>query len=198
MGGERKLSLEDILDHRAYERVRDDMRSRVIGVKRLRRLHLGGVVTVSFENRLTMQNQIQEMLRVERVVTDEGVLEELRAFNPLIPEPGQLCATLFVELTSDEEMRKWLPELVGIENSMVLRLADGGIVRGLVDSQHAEGLTRDAVTAAVHYLSFDFTDQQVEQFSRGGVSLCCDHPNYPEVLDLGESTVLELLTDLRA
>jgi len=198
MGGERKLSLEDILDHRAYERVRDDMRSRVIGVKRLRRLHLGGVVTVSFENRLTMQNQIQEMLRVERVVTDEGVLEELRAFNPLIPEPGQLCATLFVELTSDEEMRKWLPELVGIENSMVLRLADGGTVRGLVDSQHAEGLTRDTVTAAVHYLSFDFTDQQVEQFSRGGVSLYCDHPNYPEVLDLGESTVLELLTDLRA
>lgn len=198
MGVGRKLSLEDILDHRAYERVRDDMRSRVIEVKRLRRLHLGGVVTVSFENRLTMQNQIQEMLRVERVVTDEGVMEELRAFNPLIPEPGRLCATLFVELTSDEEMRKWLPELAGIENSMVLRLADGGIVRGLVDAQHAEGLTRDTVTAAVHYLSFDFTDQQVEQFSRGGVSLCCDHPNYPEVLNLGESTVLELLTDLRA
>ena len=84
----RKLSLNDILDHRAYERVREASRANVIELKRRRRLHLGTVVTVSFENRATMLNQIQEMLRVERVVTDEGVMEELKAFNPMIPEPG--------------------------------------------------------------------------------------------------------------
>lgn len=197
MTSKRKLTLNDILDHRAYERVRADMRARVIDVKRRRRMHLGTIVTVSFENRLTMQSQIQEMLRVERVVTDEGVMEELKAFNPMIPEPGQLSATLFIELTSDDQMREWLPKLVNIENSIVLRLADGTEVRGKVDEQHAEGLTRDTVTAAVHYLHFQFTTENVETFAKGGVQLRCDHPNYLEVIELPDFTVTELLTDLR-
>jgi hypothetical protein len=195
--GKRKLALGDILDQRAYERVRDAMRAEVIEVKRRRRLHLGTVVTVSFENRLTMQNQIQEMLRVERVVTDEGVLEELKAFNPMIPEPGQLCATLFVELTSDAQMREWLPKLVGIENSIVLRLADATQVRGTVDEQHAEGLTRETVTAAVHYVRFEFTPDQVQEFAKGGVQLRCDLSNYLEAIELPDFTVAELLNDLR-
>jgi hypothetical protein len=195
--GKRKLVLGDILDQRAYERVRDAMRAEVIEVKRRRRLHLGTVVTVSFENRLTMQSQIQEMLRVERVVTDEGVLEELKAFNPMIPEPGQLCATLFVELTSDAQMREWLPKLVGIENSIVLRLADATQVRGTVDEQHAEGLTRETVTAAVHYVRFEFTPDQVQEFAKGGVQLRCDLSNYLEAIELPDFTVAELLNDLR-
>jgi hypothetical protein len=195
--GKRKLALGDILDQRAYERVRDAMRAEVIEVKRRRRLHLGTVVTVSFENRLTMQSQIQEMLRVERVVTDEGVLEELKAFNPMIPEPGQLCATLFVELTSDAQMREWLPKLVGIENSIVLRLADATQVRGTVDEQHAEGLTRETVTAAVHYVRFEFTPDQVQEFAKGGVQLRCDLSNYLEAIELPDFTVAELLNDLR-
>jgi hypothetical protein len=197
MTSKRKLTLNDILDHRAYERVRDDMRAKVLETKRRRRQHLGTIVTVSFENRLTMQSQIQEMLRVERVVTDEGVMEELKAFNPMIPEPGQLCATLFIELTSDDQMREWLPKLVGIENSIVLRLADGSQVRGTVDEQHAEGLTRDTVTAAVHYLRFEFTPQQIEQFAKGSVQMRCDHPNYLEAIELPDFTVTELLSDLR-
>ena len=197
MTSKRKLTLNDILDHRAYERVRDDMRAKVIETKRRRRQHLGTIVTVSFENRLTMQSQIQEMLRVERVVTDEGVMEELKAFNPMIPEPGQLCATLFIELTSDDQMREWLPKLVGIENSIVLRLSDGSQVRGTVDEQHAEGLTRETVTAAVHYLRFEFTPEQIEQFAKGAVQLRCDLPNYLEAIELPDFTVTELLTDLR-
>ena len=197
MTSKRKLTINDILDHRAYERVREEMRTQVIEVKRRRRMHLGTIVTVSFENRLTMQSQIQEMLRVERVVTDDGVMEELKAFNPMIPEPGQLCATLFIELTSDDQMREWLPKLVGIENSIVLRLADGSEVRGTVDEQHAEGLTRETVTAAVHYVRFAFTSTQIEQFAKGGVQLRCDLSNYLEAIELPDFTVTELLTDLR-
>jgi len=137
------------------------------------------------------------MLRVERTVTDEGVMEELRAYNPMIPEPGQLCATLFIELTSDDQMREWLPRLVGIENSLVIVLADGSKVRCTVDELHAEGLTRETVTAAVHYVRFDFTPAQIEQFAKGGVQLRCDHPNYLEAIELPDFTVTELLTDLR-
>jgi hypothetical protein len=193
----RKLNLADILDHRAYERTREASRANVIELKRRRRLHLGTVVTVSFENRATMLNQIQEMLRVERVVTDEGVMEELKAFNPMIPEPGQLCATLFIELTTEDQMREWLPKLVGIERSIVIRLADGTQIRSVVDEQHAEGLTRETVTAAVHYVRFEFTPEQVAQFAKGEVQVRCDHPNYLEVIELPEFTVAELLTDLR-
>ncbi|MFM8712243.1 MAG: DUF3501 family protein [Actinomycetota bacterium] len=197
MTSKRKLTINDILDHRAYERVREEMRTQVIEVKRRRRMHLGTIVTVSFENRLTMRSQIQEMLRVERVVTDDGVMEELKAFNPMIPEPGQLCATLFIELTTEDQMREWLPKLVGIENSIVLRLADGTEVRGTVDEQHAEGLTRETVTAAVHYVRFAFTSTQIEQFAKGGVQLRCDLSNYLEAIELPDFTVTELLTDLR-
>ena len=197
MTSKRKLTINDILDHRAYERVREEMRTQVIEVKRRRRMHLGTIVTVSFENRLTMQSQIQEMLRVERVVTDDGVMEELKAFNPMIPEPGQLCATLFIELTTEDQMREWLPKLVGIENSIVLRLADGSEVRGTVDEQHAEGLTRETVTAAVHYVNFAFAPAQIEQFAKGGVQLRCDLSNYLEAIELPDFTVTELLTDLR-
>ncbi|MFM7962770.1 MAG: DUF3501 family protein [Actinomycetota bacterium] len=197
MTSKRKLTINDILDHRAYERVREEMRTQVIEVKRRRRMHLGTIVTVSFENRLTMQSQIQEMLRVERIVTDDGVMEELKAFNPMIPEPGQLCETLFIELTTEDQMREWLPKLVGIENSIVLRLADGSEVRGTVDEQHAEGLTRETVTAAVHYVNFAFAPAQIEQFAKGGVQLRCDLSNYLEAIELPDFTVTELLTDLR-
>lgn len=193
----RKLTLNDILDHRAYERIREESRANVIELKRRRRVHLGTVVTVSFENRATMLNQIQEMLRVERVVTDEGVNEELKAFNPIIPEAGQLCATLFIELTTEDQMREWLPKLVGIERSIVVRLSDGTQVRGVVDEQHAEGLTRDTVTAAVHYVRFDFTPEQVATFAKGGVQVRCDLSNYLEAIELPDFTVAELLTDLR-
>ena len=72
-----------------------------------------------------MRFQIQEMARVEKLVTDEGIQDELDIYNPMIPEPGQLCATLFLELTTDDQMREWLPKLVGIERSFVFVLDDG-------------------------------------------------------------------------
>lgn len=193
----RKLTPEDILDLRAYERVREDMRVRVIETKSRRRISLGTIVTVAFENRETMRSQIHEMLRAEKAMDDAAVLEELRAYNPLIPEPGQLCATLFIELTSDAQMREWLPKLVGIERALVLRLADGSSVRAVVDEQHAEGLTREEVTAAVHYVRFEMTPSEVEAFARGGVRLECDLSNYLESVVLPDFTVEELLGDLR-
>jgi hypothetical protein len=143
-----------------------------------------------------MRLQIQEMVRVEKVLTDEGVLEELKAYNPMIPEAGQLCATLFLELTSEDQVREWLPKLAGLENSISLLLADGSRVRGEIDAQHAAGLTRDDVTAAVHYLTFNFTPEQVNAFEAGPVTVECSQPNYLEASALSDSTKTELLTDL--
>ena len=194
----RKLTLDDIADLRAYEREREAFRSKVIAMRKLRRVPLGGLITVSFENRDTMRYQIQEMVRVEKTMTDEGVMEELNAYNPMIPEPGQLCATLFVELTSDAQVREWLPKLAGLENAVSLRLSDGSTVSGRIDEAHAAGLTRTDVTAAVHYLTFDFTGAQIEAFAAGGVTLECSLATYPETAVLGDAVRAELLSDLRA
>lgn len=193
----RKLVLSDILEQRAYERIRETRRAEVIELKRRRRIALGTIVTVMFENRATMQSQIQEMLRVERVVSDEGVLEELKAYNPLIPEAGQLCATVFIELVTDDQMREWLTKLVDIEKSIVIKLANGQVVKSIVDEAHAEQLTRETVTAAVHYIRFEFTPQQVEEFAKGDVQIVSTLSNYLEVVQLADFTVAELLTDLR-
>lgn len=193
----RKLQLNDILDLRAYERERELLRRLVIEIKGRRRVGLGAVVTLMFENRETVKSQIQEMLRAEKVTNDEGVIEELNAYNPLIPEPGQLCATLFVELTTDEQMREWLPKLVGIEGSIVIKLSDGSEVRSITEEGHAETLTRADITAAVHYVRFEFTAAQIDAFARGVVEIVCDHPAYSEVVELPSDVVTELLSDLR-
>lgn len=193
----RKLTLDDIADLRAYERERESFRERVIEMRRRRRVALGTLMSLSFENRDTMRYQIQEMIRVEKTMTDEGVQEELNAYNPMIPDPGQLCATLFVELTSDDQVREWLPKLAGLENSIELELADGSRVRGTIDDQHAAGLTRSDVTAAVHYLTFELSPEQVDSFGAGPVRVGCTLDTYRESAELSAATVAELLTDLR-
>ena len=197
MATSRKLQLTDILDLRAYERVRDERREEIIELKRRRRVQLGTVVTLMFENRATMQSQIHEMMRAEKVVRDEQILEELHAYNPLIPEAGQLSATLFIELTTPEQMLEWLPKLVNIESSIVFKLSDGSTVTAITEEGHAETLTRDNVTAAVHYIRFEFTPQQVEAFATGDVEILCVHPAYIEVANLPQFVIDELLADLR-
>jgi Protein of unknown function (DUF3501) len=197
MNTSRKLVLSDILDLRAYERVREERRVEIIEIKRRRRVHLGTVVTLMFENRATMQSQIHEMMRAEKVVNDEQILEELHAYNPLIPEAGQLSATLFIELTTTEQMLEWLPKLVNIESSIAIQLSDGSTVMSIAEESHAEMLTRDNVTAAVHYIRFEFTPEQVELFGAGEVEILCLHQAYVEVSALPKFVVDELLTDLR-
>ncbi len=192
----RKLTLDDIADVRAYERERDEFRTHVIDLKRRRRVHVGLFVTFLFENRDTIRFQIQEMARVEKLTTDEDIQIELDTYNPMIPNPGQICATMFIELTTDEQMREWLTKLAGVEHAVRLVLSDGTEIPAIIDEQHSEGLTRDHVTAAVHYLRWEFTPEQVAAFGAGNVQLRIDHPEYLEVTELSDATRAELLTDL--
>ena len=190
-----KLTVDDIADARAYEREREQFRERIIELKRRRRVHLGTIVSLVFENRETMRWQVQEMARVEKIFTDEGIQDELDVYNPMVPEAGQLCATLFLELTNDDQMHEWLPKLVGIERSLVFRLPDGSEVRSAPEPSHASQLTREHVTAAVHFIEFRFTPEQVQAFEEG-VMLAIDHPDYLEVVELAPFTVQELRSDL--
>ncbi len=193
----RKLTLADIADLRAYERERSAFREHVIELKRRRRVEVGTIVTFVFENRDTIRFQIQEMARVEKLISDAAIEGELRAYNPLIPEPGTLSATLFIELTSKEALMEWLPKLVGIERAVRLRLADGSVVAAVPDEGHDSQLTRDDVTASVHYVRFELTPEQVDAFGAGPVTLALEHPAYREDVELAPFTVAELLTDLR-
>ena len=193
----RALQLSDIADVRAYERTRDDYRRQIIELKKRRRVSAGPFVTVLFESRETIRFQIQEMARVEKLVSDEAIEGELRAYNPLIPEPGCLSATLFIELTSDEGLREWLPKLVGIERSVELVFGDT-VVPCIPEAGHEQQLTREGVTAAVHYIRWELDPHQVQQFAAEPVTLRVHHPDYDETQALSAETVAELLGDLRA
>jgi len=195
-----KLVMQDIADLRAYEREREQFRTHVIALKKRRRVHVGPVVTFVFENRDTVRFQIQEMARVEKLLSDAAIQTELDVYNPLIPEPGELAATLFIELTSPDALEDWLPRLVGIEHAPSLRIGEGDdavAVRCTVDADHEAQLTRDAITASVHYVHWHLTPDQVDAFAVGPVTLVVDHPAYPHEERLGEATVTELLQDLR-
>jgi hypothetical protein len=196
----RKLTLDDIADFRAYERERQEFRQTVIELKRKRRVSVGPFVTFVFENRDTIRFQIQEMARVERLYSDEQIETELRIYNPLVPDPGHLAATMFVELTSDAELREWLPKLVRVERSVSLRIGDGpdaAVVPLTLDAEHEAQLTREDTTSAVHYLHAALGDDLVDRFSREPVALVVDHPEYRHETALGAETIAELLTDLR-
>jgi hypothetical protein len=193
-----KLTLDDITDLRAYEREREDFRRHVIALKQRRRVHVGPFVTFVFENRDTIRFQIQEMARVEKIISDQGIEAELRAYNPLIPEPGHLSSTMFIELTSDAELREWLPKLVGIERAIELRVGpDRQVVPATPDPGHDSQLTREEITASVHYVGWSLTPEQVEAFAAGPVVLATTHPEYRHELELTDDNRAELLADLR-
>ena len=191
------LTLADVLDLRAYERVREEYRTRVIARKRLRRVALGPIMTLVFESVDTVRFQIQEMARVEKILTDEAIQAELDIYNRLLPQVGELSATLFIELTTDALMREWLPRLVGIETALGVAL-DDDVVPSAPEEAHAAALVREAVTPAVHYIKFAFTPAQVAAFADlNEVALVARHPEYEERTVLPDPVRQELLGDLR-
>jgi hypothetical protein len=192
----RGLTLADLLDLRAYERVREDYRARVIVRKRDRRVALGPVMTLVFECVDTVRFQVQEMARAEKIISDEGMQVELDIYNRLLPGEGELSATLFIELTTEDALRKWLPRLVGIERQLGIAL-DGEVVASVPEADHAAALTRETVTPAVHYVRFGFTPAQVAAFrDDADVALVATHPAYAARTELTGAVRQELLGDL--
>jgi hypothetical protein len=190
------LTIDDVLDLRAYERVRDAYRALVIERKKRRRVVLGPIMTLVFECRDTVRFQVQEMARVEKIISDEAIQTELDIYNRLLPAKGELSATLFIELTSEAELREWLPKLVGIERDLGIAL-DGDVVMSVPEAQHAAALVRETVTPAVHYLRFPFTEAQVAEFRAAPeVALVSTHPAYEARTVLAPDVREELRGDL--
>lgn len=194
-----KLTIDDIADLRAYERTRAQFRAEVMELKHRRRVHIGTLISLVFENRTTMLFQVQEMARAEKIVSDEALQTELDIYNPLIPDRGSLSATLFIECTTEEQMREWFPKLVGIERSVELVLGDGAsavVIPCVPDADHEAQLTRDEITAAVHYIGFAVGTEHAELLRSGPASLRVTHPAYLESVELTDLTRNELADDV--
>ena len=194
----RPLVLDDIEDLRRYERGRDEYRRRIIELKRRRRVAVGPLVTLVFENRDTVRFQVQEMARAERMMSDAQIQGELDVYNALLPGAGELSATLFIELTDDAALREWLPKLVGIERTVELRLGpdEPAVVVARPEAAHEQALTRPTITASVHYLRFTLGAAEVRRLADGPAVLAVAHPAYRHAVRLEDETVAELLSDL--
>jgi Protein of unknown function (DUF3501) len=191
----RKLTNADIKDLREYERERDQFLAEIISLKKKRRIPLGDMMTVVFENAATMRFQIQEMARAERMLRDEQIAHEIDVYNDLIPGDGQLSATLFIEINESAALEYWLPRLVGIEDYVKFVVGDDVVP---AEEINAERLTREDITSTVHYLRFQFTEGQQRAFGDGPVRLIVDHPEYPVDVTLSDEQRDEIVGDFAA
>lgn len=191
-----KLTRDDLYSLERYAEVRSDFRAEVLAHKRNRRLPLGTNATLYFEDRLTMQYQVQEMLRIERIFEADGINEELDAYNPLIPDGKNWKATFMVEFPDIEERRAMLEALVGIEDRIWMQVGDGDKIRPIAD----EDLERsdDDKTSAVHFLRFELEDVDIIALREGAkLSAGIDHDSYTVDVDPVPDNVRDsLLKDL--
>jgi hypothetical protein len=177
----KKLTVDDLLSLERYSRERADFRARVMAHKRNRQLAVGPNVMWLFEDRLTVQYQVQEMLRTERIFEAEGIEEELSAYNPLIPDGGNWKATLLIEFPDPEIRKVQLEKLRGIEDRCWVQAGDLPRVFAIAD----EDLEREneTKTSAVHFLRFELGDVFVASLAGGAaLSVGIDHPNYSHAL----------------
>jgi hypothetical protein len=187
-----KLVLDDIMGLSAYEKVRDEFRRSVIAIKRKRRVSVGDKVSLVFENRDTVIFQIQEMVRAERISDLDKIREEIEVYNQLIPEPGELSATLFLEIEDQGQLREELLKFLGIDEAIFLKIGDHTI-----HARFEEGRSKQDKISAVQYVKFAMTREQISSFVGGeAAELQIDHRNYKATVLIGPETRKSLIEDL--
>jgi hypothetical protein len=191
-----KIRRDELMPLEQYARSRNDFRARVMAHKKSRQVQIGRHATLYFEDRLTMQYQIQEMLRAERIFEEAGIQDELDAYNPLIPDGTNLKATFMIEYPDAEERRVALGKLLGIEDQAWVQVADFRKVYAIAD----EDLERETAekTSSVHFLRFELEPEMVKALKRGAaLGMGIDHPAYTHaVVPVPEATRASLTADL--
>jgi hypothetical protein len=197
----RKVERSEVEDLVAYEKARDAMRARVIAIKARRRVAVGPNLTVLFENRDTALFQIQEMVRTERIVDDAKIQDEVDVYNALVPDPGELSATVFIEIPelvrmSPDEVRETVNRFQGLDRESLWLVAGG--VR--VPARFESGQTREEKMAAVHYVRFAVPTAARAALAdpAADVRLVADHPRYQAQASLPPETRRALIEDLSA
>jgi hypothetical protein len=189
------IARESLLSLEAYARERKAFRARVMEHKKVRTLHIGGHVTLQFEDELLIRYQIQEMLRIERIFEDAGIQGELDAYNPLLPDGGNWKATMFIEYPDVEERRRMLERLKGIERRTWVQVEGSERIYAIAD----EDLERETEekTAAVHFVRFEVPPAAREALRRGArLTIGVDHPEYRVSVEPSPEQRAALLADL--
>ena len=191
----RPVTMQDVVGLERYEKERDEIRRRIIALKKNRRVSVGDCVTFVFENHDTVFFQIQEMLRAEQITDLDAVREEIEVYNALLPAPGGLSATMLIEITEEGDIEPRLLRLLGIDERVTLEV-DGHLVRGEFEPGHS----REDRISAVQYVRFQLPPQAIEAFvdeSRPAV-LRIDHENYRAATPLVGAARRSLAEDLTA
>jgi hypothetical protein len=186
------LTLSDIKDIAQYEKERDEFRKRIIELKKLRRIAVGDIITLVFENRETLLFQVQEMMRAERIVHDDKIQYELDTYNALLPGPMELSATLFIEIDNLKELRRRLPTLLGIEEHLWLVIGEEKI-----QAKFEEGRSTEEKLSTIHYVRFAVTPRQAAALKDPAVEVALefDHPNYTNRQAISQEIRNELAKD---
>lgn len=191
-----QLTQDDLLPPDEYERQREAYRQTIIDLKRRRRIGIGEKITMVFENRETLRFQIQEMIRVERILDPKKVQDELEVYNVLLPGSGELSATLLIELTEAETMKHWLDLFMGLDHGQKLGLRAGGeIVYGEFEGGHSH----ETKISAVHFVRFRPTPAMVTALADQAVrvALSVRHAGYEADAEVPWTMRQEWLSDLR-
>ena len=196
MSDAQKLARDDLMSLEQYSDARDDFRSKVMEHKRDRRVHLGTNAALYFEDRLTMQYQVQEMLRIERIFDAAGINQELDAYNPLIPDGANWKATFMVEFPDEEERRAMLEQLLGIEDRVYMQVDGQERVYPIADEDMER--SDDTKTSAVHFLRFELDADQIAALKSGAaLAAGIDHDSYRvEISPVAENIRSSLVADL--
>jgi hypothetical protein len=190
----RKLTHADLWKLEDYARERTAFRTAVIAHKKRRGVRLGEHVTLLFEDRMTMQYQVQEMLRIERIFEPAAIADELDAYNALIPDGGNLKATMLIEYPDPEVRKRELARLRGIEDSVALRVGTRVPVAAIADEDMER--SNDDKTSAVHFLRFELDPGQVEALRAGAaLAFLVSHPQYAAEAVVPPETRAALLAD---
>ena len=191
-----KIELKDVLNFVDYETVRDEMRRRVITLKRGRRVPVGNYLSFVFENRDTVLFQIQEMCRVERISEAARIQDEIDVYNALLPRPGELSATLMIEIVDKDQIKPVLDRFMGVDTGQRVWIQVGKefAIPGEFEAGHSD--EEKGKLAAVHFVRFAFPAAAVRAFREAEVSLVVDHPGERARTRLSEETKAALLEDL--
>ena len=190
------ISKESLLTLEAYAKARPQLRAEVIAHKKRRLVQLGNHVSLLFEDEKTLRYQVQEMLRIEKIFEEEGILAEIEVYNALVPDGSNFKATMLIEYENEAERRAALATLIGIEDRVFIQVEDQPRVYAIAD----EDLEREneEKTSAVHFVRFELTPA-MKAALKGGAQMMvgCDHSNYPAHLEeLPQDTLAALLADL--
>lgn len=191
----KRLIQADLLSTPDYERQRESFRARIIELKRRRRIALGPLITMVFENRDTLLFQIQEMVRVEHIVEPSKIQNELDVYNALLPAAGELSATLLIEITEEAMMKQWLDQFMGLDHGEKVAIVAGG---ERAFGEFEGGHSHDTKISAVHFVRFRPTTSMQSAIAdlRQPVMLTVDHGEYQAQTAVPGSMREEWLSDL--